>query len=86
MPRIGDGTIRWYRASDGAELLAFFVHVPDKRWIAWTPSGYYAASPGGEDLIGWHVNGKTWDAPVDFFPAVAVPRQASIGPTSCKWC
>jgi WD40 repeat protein len=27
----GDGTIRWYRASDGEELLAFFVHVPDKR-------------------------------------------------------
>ena len=49
--------------------LTFFVHVPDKRWIAWTPSGYYAASPGGEDLIGWHVNGKTWDVPVDFFPA-----------------
>ena len=24
--------------------------------LAWTPSGYYMASPGGEDLIGWHVN------------------------------
>ena len=66
---LADGTIRWYSASDGAELLAFFVHVPDKRWIAWTPSGYYAASPGAEDLIGWHVNGKTLDDPVDFFPA-----------------
>ena len=57
------------RASDGAELLAFFVYVPDKTWIAWTPSGYYAASPGGEDLIGWHVNGKGWDDTPDFFPA-----------------
>ncbi|CAN5164022.1 hypothetical protein BH10PSE7_BH10PSE7_10190 [soil metagenome] len=66
---LGDGTIRWYRASDGAELLAFFVHAPDQRWVAWTQTGYYAASPGGEDLIGWHVNGKTWDEPVDFFPA-----------------
>lgn len=64
-----DGTIRWYRASDGVELLAFFVHVPDKRWIAWTPSGYYAASPGGEDLIGWHVNGKSWIDTPSFFPA-----------------
>ena len=64
-----DGTIRWYRASDGVELLALFVHVPDKRWIAWTPSGYYAASPGGEDLIGWHINGKTWDDTPSFFPA-----------------
>jgi WD40 repeat protein len=66
---LGDGTIRWYRAEDLVELLAFFVHVPDRRWIAWTPKGYYAASPGGEDLIGWLVNGPTWDAAPDFFPA-----------------
>jgi hypothetical protein len=66
---LGDGTIRWYRASDGKELLAFFVHTPDKRWIAWTPTGYYAAAPGAEDLIGWHVNGKTWDKTVDWFPS-----------------
>ena len=42
----GDGTIRWHRAKDGAELLALFIHKPDKRWVTWTPSGYYAASPG----------------------------------------
>ena len=66
---LGDGTIRWYRASDGTELLAFFAHVPDKKWIVWTPKGYYAASPGGEDLIGWHVNGKGWNDAPDFFPA-----------------
>lgn len=66
---LGDGTIRWYRTSDAAELLAFFVHVPDKKWIAWTPAGYYAASPGGEDLVGWHVNGKSWDERPEFFPA-----------------
>lgn len=65
----GDGTIRWYEAATGKELLAFFAHVPDKRWVAWTPSGYYAASPGGEDLIGWHLNGKTWDDPVEFYGA-----------------
>jgi WD40 repeat protein len=66
---LGDGTIRWYRAADGKELLALFVNVADKRWIAWTPSGYYAASPGAEDLIGWHVNGKTWDDTPQFYPA-----------------
>jgi hypothetical protein len=64
----GDGTIRWHRTSDGAELLALFVHAPDRRWIAWTPTGYYAASPGGEDLIGWHVNRGLDKAP-DFFAA-----------------
>jgi WD40 repeat protein len=35
-------------------LLSLFV--ADKEWIAWTPEGYYAASPGGEGLAGWHVN------------------------------
>ena len=24
--------------------------------MVWTPQGYYMASPGGEALIGWHVN------------------------------
>ena len=63
-----DGTIRWYRVSDGRELLAFFPYPDRKRWVVWTPSGYYDASPGGEDFIGWQVNqGK--DQAGDFFPA-----------------
>jgi WD40 repeat protein len=64
----GDGTVRWRRWSDGEEVLAMFVDVGDRRWIAWTPSGYYMASPGAEDLIGWQVN-RGWDQPPDFFPA-----------------
>ena len=63
-----DGTIRWHRLTDGQEVLAFFPHVDRKRWVLWTPSGYYDASPGGEDLIGWHVN-RGIDAAADFFPA-----------------
>ena len=62
-----DGTIRWHRMSDGKELLALFVHAKDKRYIAWTPKGYYAASPGAEDLIGWYVN-RDRDHAADFFP------------------
>lgn len=63
-----DGVLRWYRASDGIEQLAFFPHADKKRWVMWTPSGYYDASPGAEELIGWHVNrGK--DQAADFFPA-----------------
>jgi WD40 repeat protein len=65
---VGDGTIRWFRAEDGKELLALFVHNKDQKWILWTPTGYYAASPGGEDLIGWNVNRGDAMAP-DFFPA-----------------
>jgi TPR repeat protein/uncharacterized caspase-like protein/WD40 repeat protein len=64
----GDGTIHWHRVSDGQELLAVFVNKNDLRWVAWTPSGYYTASPGGEDLIGWHLN-RGWDQAADFFPA-----------------
>ena len=63
-----DGTIRWLRGSDGVELLALFVDVPTRHWVAWTPTGYYMASPGGEDLIGWHLN-RGWDQLADFFPA-----------------
>jgi WD40 repeat protein len=64
---LGDGTIRWYRVSDGKEFLAFFPHPDRKRWVLWTPSGYYDASPGGEDFIGWHVNNGR-DQAADFFP------------------
>ena len=64
----GDGTIRWRRWSDGQELLALFVDATDRSWVAWTPTGYYMASPGGEDLIGWHVN-RGWAQQADFFPA-----------------
>ena len=63
-----DGTIRWYGLKDGKELLAFFPHSDKRRWIIWSASGYYDASPGGEDLVGWHINkGKSKAA--DFFPA-----------------
>jgi WD40 repeat protein len=64
---LGDGTVRWYRMKDGKELLAFFPHADRKRWILWTPSGYYDASPGAEELIGWHVNNGSEEA-ADFFP------------------
>jgi WD40 repeat protein len=64
---LGDGTIRWYRVSDGEEVLALFPHPDRRRWILWTPSGYYDTSPGGEDFIGWHVNNGP-DQAADFFP------------------
>jgi TPR repeat protein len=71
----GDGTIRWLRWSDGQELLALFVNRKTREWVAWTPSGYYMASPGGEDLIGWHVN-RGWNQTADFFPARYRPSGA----------
>jgi len=64
---LGDGTIRWYRIADGKEILAFFPHLDRKHWVLWTPSGYYDASPGSEDFIGWQVNNGREQA-ADFFP------------------
>jgi len=64
----GDGTIRWYRLRDGKELLAFFPHTDRKRWVLWTPSGYYDASVGGEELAGWQLNGGSAAQSADFFP------------------
>ena len=51
-----DGTIRWYRADNGRELVALFPHQDRKRWILFTPEGYYDSSPGADDLIGWEIN------------------------------
>ena len=63
----GDGTIRWFRMSDGEPVLALFIHPDGNRWIAWTPQGYYDASLGADDLIGWHVN-HGYDRAPDFYP------------------
>ncbi len=62
-----DGAIRWYRAKDGQELMALLLHGDQRRWVLWTPSGYFDAAAGAEDLLGWHVNQRA-DTRPDFFP------------------
>ncbi|MEO8340152.1 MAG: caspase family protein, partial [Nitrospirota bacterium] len=79
---LADGTIRWYRMADGQELLALFPHIDTKRWVAWTPSGYYDAAPGAETLLGWHKNYGS-DAAADFFPAAQF-RSVSYRPEVVK--
>ena len=63
----GDGTLRWYRRKDGAEVLAFYPHGDGKAWAAWTPDGRFAAGGGGERLVGWHLNRKPGEA-AEFLP------------------
>jgi len=63
---LGDGTVRWYRLDDGAEVLALFIHPDGRRWIIWTPQGYYDASAGADELVGWHANNSLDRAP-DFY-------------------
>ena len=53
---LGDGTIRWHRIEDGRELLAFFPVNDKKKWVMWTPEGYFDSSPDAADLVGYHVN------------------------------
>jgi WD40 repeat protein len=51
-----DGTIRWFSLRNGTELLALFPHGDRRRWVAWTPQGYYDANVNGDRLLIWHVN------------------------------
>jgi hypothetical protein len=51
---------------DGREQLSLFVHADGKRWIIWSPSGYYDTSLDGEDLVGWHLN-RGMNQASDFF-------------------
>lgn len=43
-------------------------------WIVWTREGYYAASPGGERLMGWQVNNGR-DQAESFYPASQFRKQ-----------
>lgn len=64
---LSDGTIRWYSMADGKELLIFYLHPDKKRWVLFTASGYYDASPGAEDFLGWHFNNGA-DKKPSFYP------------------
>jgi WD40 repeat protein len=50
-----DQTIKLWNLNTGECLATLFV-ASDHEWICWTPQGYYAASAGGEQYIGWHLN------------------------------
>ena len=49
---MADGTLRWWRARDGVLLLTLLA-TSDGRWVVWTPSGYYDASAGADQIVGW---------------------------------
>jgi WD40 repeat protein len=50
------------------EPIVSFFTAKNGEWVAWTKSGYYAASPHGDNLIGWHMN-RGIDRSADFLPA-----------------
>ena len=61
-----DQTVSLWNPDRDTPLVTFFF--AGNEWIAWTPEGYYAASAGGERLMGWHVNNGT-ESTASFFPA-----------------
>jgi WD40 repeat protein len=63
---LADGTLRWYHASDGRELMALTLAPDGQRWVLWNPEGYYSPSVGGEAILGWEVQ-REGEAG-DFFP------------------
>jgi WD40 repeat protein len=60
-----DGTIRWWRTSDG-ELLLTLLASTDKRWIIWSPKGFFDSSAGGDRFAGWTVSSSA-DKESEFF-------------------
>ncbi|MFN3075549.1 MAG: hypothetical protein ABT940_01465, partial [Alphaproteobacteria bacterium] len=59
----GDGTLRWHRQSDGQELLALLPYDNGRRWVTWTPGGYYQSSADGDELLGWQIDNGRENAP-----------------------
>jgi hypothetical protein len=47
--------------------LILTIYVAGQDWVVCNPEGYYAATPGGEKLVGWHVN-NGYDKLASFYP------------------
>ena len=71
MAAYSDGTIRWHRMADGAELLALMPLADRTNWVAWTPEGFYAATAGAQGVLRWHVN-RGWE-PADSVAVEDIP-------------
>jgi WD40 repeat protein len=67
----GDQTVRIWDPEKTQPILSLFF--TDQDWVAWTEDGVYAASPGGERLIGWHVHNGT-EQLASFYPAAQFRR------------
>jgi WD40 repeat protein len=50
-----DQTVRLWNVAS-RELIATLFYGRDGEWVMWTPQGYYSSSPGGDNLVGWHIN------------------------------
>jgi len=67
-----DSTLRVWSLDNSSAIVAGSILVlyfsDDGEWIAGAGKGYYAASPGGEQLMGWYVNNGL-NAMASYYPA-----------------
>jgi WD40 repeat protein/flagellar motor protein MotB len=59
--------MRAHKVPEVSPLVTIFPSQ-DGEWVAWTQSGYYAASPQGDRYIGWHMN-RGLDRAADWYGA-----------------
>jgi WD40 repeat protein len=62
-----DQTVRLWDINTGKPLITIF-HGTDDEWVAWTPEGFYDASPNGDRYVGWRVN-KGHDKAAEYYRA-----------------
>ena len=67
-----DQTLRIFSVDREKPLLSLYAYGQD--WVLWTPEGYYAATPGGERLMGWTVDNGKDQMPI-FYPAERFRKQ-----------
>ncbi|MFZ6798834.1 WD40 repeat domain-containing protein, partial [Undibacterium sp. Di24W] len=65
---MSDGTNRIHKMASGINLMNMVIDQHANRWVVWTPSGYYTASPGAEDWFGFLVQKENQKFP-DLVPA-----------------
>jgi WD40 repeat protein len=70
---LGDSPERFPAGSRVIPLLNVLV-IDDDDWIAWSPRGYYDATPGCGRFVGWHVN-QGDDLPAAFYSLHGFRRQ-----------
>lgn len=64
---LADGTLAYFHPDSLEILMRLYLDASGERWALWNPDGVYAASVGGEELLGWHIQ-KEGEKP-DFFPS-----------------
>ena len=68
----GELTARWQLALS-AGTASLYVLQNKQDWVAWTPEGFYGATPGAFGVLQWQVN-RGFDAAADTVPVDAIPK------------